>query len=621
MERRVSDAPEKPLLIYDGDCNFCKRWIARWKLATGDRVDYISSQEIKGRSQFPEIARESFEGSVQLIETDGVIYESAEAVFRALAYSPRWQWLLYLFQHSSLFAKISDSAYRIVASHQTLFSTLTRLMLPAESSEYELTRSLFLRLLGLVYFCAFFSWIGQVSGLIGPTGIQPAREILQAEADQLHGFERWHQVPTLCWWLGAGDGSLQGQCAVGMFCSALLMLGFLPLPNLIVLWLLYLSQTVAGNLFMGFQWENLLLESGLIAVFFAPASWTIGRGHRTSWIGLFLLRWLTFRLMFESGWVKLGSGDPAWRTFRALDFHYETQPLPTMFGFFAHQMPHGVHAFSIIVMLIVELVLPFLIFGPRRGRLLCAGAFAALQLVISITGNYGFFNLLAVVLCIPLLDDAVIRKFFGSGAKPVLQRPAGPAIWSGGALFVRGLFLALVLLITSVQLLSMTQLMKTWSNSVRATYAFVYPVRSLNSYGLFAVMTTNRTEIEIQGSRDGKTWESYEFRYKPDDPVRRPRFTGTHMPRLDWQMWFAALGSYSENTWLVNLSFRLLQGDKKVLKLLRSNPFPEGPPRFIRAVTYEYHFTNLATQMKTGRWWTRVQTGIYLPALSLNASH
>jgi hypothetical protein len=336
---------------------------------------------------------------------------------------------------------------------------------------------------------------------------------------------------------------------------------------------------------------------------------------------LFLLRWLTFRLIFESGWVKLGSGDPAWRDLLALDFHYETQPLPTMFGFLAHQMPHGVHAVSIIVMLFIELALPFLIFGPRRGRFLCAGAFTALQLFIAITGNYGFFNLLTIVLCIPLLDDAAIRKVFCLDSKPFTRRPVPSTIWSSATLTLRSLFLALVLFITGIQLLSMMQLMKTWSNSVRAIYAFVYPARSLNSYGLFAVMTTNRTEIVIEGSSDGTTWKSYEFKYKPGDPARRPRFTGTHMPRLDWQMWFAALGPYSENTWLLNLSFRLLQGNKNVLQLLRTNPFPERPPRYIRAVSYEYHFTDLATQIKTGKWWTRTQTGIYFPPVSMNSGH
>jgi hypothetical protein len=180
---------------------------------------------------------------------------------------------------------------------------------------------------------------------------------------------------------------------------------------------------------------------------------------------------------------------------------------------------------------------------------------------------------------------------------------------------LRGCFLTLVLLITGIQLLSMMGVLKTWSEPIRKTYGFVYPIRSLNTYGLFAVMTTNRTEIVIEGSEDGENWKPYEFKYKPGDPARRPRFAATHMPRLDWQMWFAAL-SYTENTWIINFCFRLLEGNRTVLKLLRTNPFESKPPVYIRAVTYEYHFTDAATQLKTGAWWTRKQTGIYLPPIS-----
>jgi predicted DCC family thiol-disulfide oxidoreductase YuxK len=618
VQIEVSQIPDKPLLIYDGDCNFCMRWIDQWKKATGNRVEYISSQEILAAGRFPEIPAGDYSQSVQLVETDGLVYNGAEAVFRSLAHGPNWGWLLRLYQRSELFAKLNEAVYAFVATHRMFFSMLTRWILPDEETKYDLTRSLFLRLLGLVYLCAFVSLVSQVSGLVGPEGIQPFQRILQIEAGRMHGIDRLHQMPTLCWWLGTSDPSLQGQCIAGIVCAVLLMAGVLPLINLILLWILYLSMTVAGDLFMSFQWENLLLEAGLIAVFFAPASLTLRRAHNPSKIGLFLARWLTFRLMFESGWVKLASGDPAWRNLLALDFHYETQPLPTMLGFVAHQTPHFGHAVSIIVMLFIELALPFLIFGPRRGRILCAAGFASLQLIIGLTGNYGFFNLLTIVLCVPLIDDGVIAKMFGFGA-PSGEKSQPRHRYSKLKLALRGSFLVLVLLITGVQLLAMMGLLKTWNEPVRKTYAWVYPARSLNTYGLFAVMTTNRTEIVIEGSEDGKNWKPYEFKYKPGDPARRPRFAGTHMPRLDWQMWFAALGTSTENTWIINFCFRLLEGDKAVIKLLRSNPFAEKPPIYIRAMAYEYQFTDMGTQFKTGRWWVRKQTGIYLPPISMKS--
>ncbi|MDB6040311.1 MAG: hypothetical protein JWM99_4152 [Verrucomicrobiales bacterium] len=441
------------MLIYDGDCNFCMRWIEQWKKATGNRVEYISSQEILAAGRFSEIPPDDYSRSVQLVETDGLVYNGAEAVFRSLAHGPNWGWLLRLYQRSKLFAKLNEAAYAFVATHRMFFSMVTRWILPDQEVKYDLTRSLFLRLLGLVYLCAFVSLVSQVSGLVGPDGIQPFQRILHIEAERMHGLELLHQMPTLCWWLGASDPSLQGQCIAGMICAVLLMAGVLPLLNLVLLWILYLSMTVAGDLFMSFQWENLLLEAGLVAVFFAPASRTLRCGNTPSGIALFLARWLTFRLMFESGWVKLGSGDSAWRNLFALDFHYETQPLPTMLGFVAHQMPHFGHAVSIIVMLFIELALPFLIFGPRRGRILCATVFASLQLIIGLTGNYGFFNLLMIVLCVPLLDDAVIRKLFGFRT-PSEEKNPPQYRFSKLKLALRGSFLVLALLITGVHLLA-----------------------------------------------------------------------------------------------------------------------------------------------------------------------
>lgn len=588
----------------------------RWHAATGDRVAYISSQEILAAGRFPEIEPAAYEGSVQFVDSDGFVFSGAQAAFRALSFAPDKQWALNLYQRSSLFRGASERFYRFVAGHRMLFSRLTRWFVSAEIQEHYIVRSTFVRLLGVIYLLAFISLGVQVSGLVGPHGVEPASELMRAAKEQLYGNDRWMKLPTLCWWLGAGDYSLHLQCWAGVIAASLLILGILPLFNVSLLWVLYLSLTVAGGTFMGFQWENLLLETGLIAVFFAPAALTLGRGAAPTRIGLFLLRWLMFRLMFESGWVKLASGDPSWRNLVALDVHYETQPLPTVLGWLAHQSPHWLHAMVIVITLFIELALPFLIFGSRRPRTLAAIAFALLQLGIALTGNYGFFNLLTALLCIPLLDDGALRKLFRIDKTTRIIAPVRQPLIPILNATVRGAFFLLVVFVTSVQLLSMSHVLKEWNEPVRRVYALLYPTRSVNSYGLFAVMTTNRIEIVIEGSDDGKNWKPYEFKYKPGDPQRMPPFVAPHMPRLDWQMWFAALGVYNENVWLINLCIRLLQAEPEVLRLIGNNPFPAKAPVYIRAVKYEYHFTDWKTRWQTGTWWTRTPAGEYMPAMS-----
>jgi hypothetical protein len=438
----------------------------------------------------------------------------------------------------------------------------------------------------------------------------------------------------------------------------LLITNIAPAICLSLLWLIYLSLMCVGEDFLSFQWDALLLETGLLAIFFAPLHIFPSRAKASppSRAMLWLLRWLLFRLMFESGVVKLASHDLNWRNLGALRFHYETQPLPTWIGWYAHQLPAPVQGVCVFVMFVIELAVPFLIFAPRRLRFLGCGLLALLQVIIFLTGNYCFFNLLTLALCIVLLDDAFILRFLPNRWRnPVAPKPdslhekvltdvvvpAAPSLppanarrWSG---WITGSFAAVVLVITLPQIVvGMAQLsaffigpsaeekVDRWHPSfpfAALAESLVGPLRSVNTYGLFAVMTTERREIVIEGSSDGQTWLPYEFEYKPGDLARRPRFVAPLQPRLDWQMWFAALGSYDDNRWFTSCCLRLLQGSRDVTALFKNNPFPNTPPRYIRAQVYEYHFTTLKEHRATGNWWSRKLIGEYMPEISLRETN
>jgi len=403
-------------MIYDGDCNFCTLWIHRWQQATGQVIDYLPFQDTRVAEQFPGLS-ERFETAVHLIETNGLVYSGAEAVFRALATQPRKRWLLNWYQRSPALARATEWSYRQVACHRGFFSFLTRIAWGrhVERPSHELVRWIFLRSLGAIYLIAFISLWVQILGLVGGDGILPAKltmDSVRREAINEHlGWEQYHLMPTLCW-LGTSDGFLKVQCAAGTVLALLVMAGIAPAPCLFSLWLIYLSLATVCREFLGFQWDNLLLETGLLAIFFVP--WRIlprfSKTPPASRLVLWLIRWLLFRLMFASGCVKLMSGDPNWRNLTALNFHYETQPLPTWIGWYAQQLPTWAQKTSTALMFATELVLPLLIFAPRRLRQIPCVLFIIFQLLILLTGNYCFFNLLAIALCVVLLDDAALRK-------------------------------------------------------------------------------------------------------------------------------------------------------------------------------------------------------------------
>lgn len=659
-------------MVYDGDCNFCSLWIRRWQQTTGDHLDYLPFQDPSVAARFPEVSRGQFETAVQLVEPDGCVYGGAEAVFRALAQNPHEGWLLDWHEHSPVFAHASEWGYRMVARHRRFFSALTRLGWGrhVDPPTHNLVRWAFLRALGAIYLVAFVSLWVQIFGLVGSDGILPAKPAMDSmrnAADARHlGLDRYHLVPTLCWFK-ATDGFLNFQCAAGTTLAVLLIIGIAPAPCLFLLWLIYLSLATACREFLSFQWDILLLETGFLAIFLAPWQLWLRLAGATppSRLVLWLLRWLLFKLMFQSGCVKLLSGDPAWRNLTALTFHYETQPLPTWIGWYAHQLPVWAQKASALTMFGIELLVPFLIFAPRRLRRFACLILVFFQALIFLTGNYCFFNLLTVALCLLLLDDAALKAVLPSRLRNSLflekaertgtqwnaslpnttnsqsgslghESPAlspTPQLAAPSSLASRPsplrpwhwpvqitVPLACVAIATSlIQFSAMFRSPIPWPRPMLAVYAWLEPFRTFNSYGLFAVMTTSRPEIIIEGSNDGVAWLPYEFKYKPGDVKRRPKFVAPHQPRLDWQMWFAALSTYRQNPWLVNFCLHLLEGSRPVQALLEHNPFPQAPPRYIRAVMYDYRFSDFAERHKTGAWWHRQEQGLYLPPLSLPA--
>ncbi|HLH16077.1 MAG TPA: lipase maturation factor family protein [Bryobacteraceae bacterium] len=450
----------------------------------------------------------------------------------------------------------------------------------------------FLQALGLIYCLAFTSFGVQAAGLIGSRGILPFQEYLEA-LRAAAGTAAWREAPTLLW-LHPTDGALAAVWIAGSVCSVLAI--FVPYRRasasktglaqrllLAACLLLWLSLCSVGQDFLSFQWDILLCEAGFLALF-----------ADDSRVRIWLFRWLLFRLMFFSGVVKLTSGDPTWRNLTAMHYHYETQPLPNPLSWYVWQQPLWAARAETIFTFAVELGVPFLFFGPRRARRAAAFLTAGLQILILATGNFAYFNFLAIALCLWLLIE-----------------PSGPLERSAWHKAVTACLAALIGIASG--LVSLGQLELPLPPAGGAILHAIDPFHIVNGYGLFAVMTTERPEILVEGSADGDHWQAYEFRYKPGDLRRPPPLIAPAQPRLDWQMWFAALGSYQSNRWFVSFLLRLLQGEPAVLRLLQYNPFPHAPPRYIRARLFLYHFTTWGSR----DWWWREEKGVYFPAASL----
>jgi predicted DCC family thiol-disulfide oxidoreductase YuxK len=612
---RVTHPPARPLMIWDGECHFCRRWIERWREITAGQIDYATYQEAAGR--FPKIPLEQFKRAIAFIEPDGKIFFAAEAVYRSLVCRSSRKWLAWSYNRVPGFATISEIAYGFIARHRKFGSMITRFFWGEDvrPPTYFRAQRWFLRGLGLIYLIAFVSLWVQVNGLIGANGISPVNQFLPAVYEQL-GRQAYSLLPTLCWF-NSTNTFLYILCGSGVAFSLLLVLGIAPAICLTALFVFYLSLTIAGQTFLSFQWDILLLETGFLSIFLAP--WQLwqkrGQGTPVSRAALFLLKLLLFKLMVMSGVVKLTSGDDCWWNLTALDYHYWSQPLPTMFGWWADQSAEWFKHFSVAFCLVVEIIVPFFIWAPRRPRLIAAGLMIFLQVVIAITGNYCFFNLLTIALCLLLIDDAVWR---GKGIRDnALGAPGSRALPSRLSIYGAIAVIVITLPINAWLIFSAFRPDAQWPRRLAFAYERLEPFRIVNGYGLFRVMTKDRREIVIEGSADGIDWLPYEFKWKPGNLKRAPGWCAPHQPRLDWQMWFAALGTAQQNPWFVRLVICLLEAKRDVARLFVHDPFPRQPPRYVRAILYRYRFTTAKEHGQTGAWWKRQELGEYLPTTSL----
>lgn len=494
-----------------------------------------------------------------------------------------------------------------------------------------LPRWLFLRALGLIYFSAFFSLVFQIRGLIGPHGILPVGDYLPAVA-RAFGTGRFWFAPTLLWF-SSGSGMLLALCWVGMLGSLLAVFNIWPRASLIICFLCFLSFVTAAREFSGYQSDGMLLEAGFIALFFAPPGFRPGWGaaRPPSRASLFLLLYEWFRIYFESGVAKIVSGDQQWRHLTAMDEYYQNGPLPTWIGWYVEHLPHWFHASTAALTLGLELALVWMIFLPRRWRIVLFCIVTPWQIGIILTANYTFLNYLVLVLGFLLLDDGVLsywtpakwQKYLPAPADsaPLPENPTGETWWTlvGEQLYWLKLSLTTLVLVCIFYAATVPMVWMVfpgtplWTKPIEA----LEPFRIANRYGLFALMTPGRYEIEFQGSDDGRNWVAYPFRFKPQDVSKAPRIYAPYQPRFDWNLWFASLGPWNQFSIVPRTEISLIEGDQDVLSLFAGNPFPHAPPREVRAVIWQYWFSSAEEKRSQGIWWRRKLLGLYAPVIGI----
>jgi len=503
-------------------------------------------------------------------------------------------------------------------------------------------RWIFLRALAAIYFSAFYSLLFQIKGLVGPHGILPANHYLPAVA-RAYPLAKFWFAPTL-FWISSTSHALILVTWIGLLVSLAAFLNLWPRLTFFICFACFLSFVSAAQDFSNYQSDGMLLEAGFIALFFVPRGLRPRLGTETppSRASLFLLQWEWFRIYFESGLVKLISGDRQWRTLTAMDHYYETGPLPTWIGWYTQHLPHWFHAASAAGTLVLELGVVWLLFLPRRVRIICFFIVTPWEMGVILTANYTFLNYLVLSLGLLLLDDRVLQQLVPDRTSRLRPQPADPIVETA-ELSDRNLELevteAAKTRIThrihyhlSALRLAISVVMLPWIFYNTTAEMLLIPFRSLplptkpialldpfriaNQYGLFAVMTNGRYEIEFQGSNDGQNWTPYLFRNKPQLLNEAPRIYAPYQPRFDWNLWFASLGDWHQNEIVPLTEERLLENDKDVLALFRSNPFPQAPPRYIRAMLWQYWFTTREEKRATGNWWRRELLGLYAPELT-----
>ncbi len=604
------DTPErsaKPVFYWDGDCTFCRRWVERWHATTGDRVDYELLQEAP--AEVISAAGGLPPQRVVYAQPGQPLVTGAAAGLTVLApdsFGARL--LLQLYAAVPGVAPVAELCYGWIARHREFCGKMTVLLWGPSTlpPTYAISGWIFPRLIGLIFLLAFLSLLTQVDGLAGSQGILPVAAHLENVrshfASQGAPWDAWLQVPSLLW-LGASDSWLHGWLGLGALASLLLLIGIRPALCAFVAWLCYLSFVAAVPVFLNYQWDALLLEAGLLTVFYVPWQRWLGRhSSAPSRLGRLLVWWLLFRLMLESGVVKLFGFDAAgrntWLDGTALDYHYFTQPIPVWTSWWMAQAPGWFHGLSLVLVFAIELGVPFFLAGPRRMRMTAFWAFSGFMVLIAASGHFGFFNLLTIVLCVSLVDDASwptgLRAWF-----PAAQRCLPRSLRD----LVLPWIAALLLVLTSLQLLLVLRAVPPLV--VHPVLTPFMPLRSANSYGLFSVMTTERPEISIEASTDGTNWTPYRFRHKPEAEDDLP-FLPPHMPRLDWQMWFAALEFRASGripAWMMQLLGRLQEEAPPVLALLEANTGTPPRPLYFRIRLDNLTFSQPEQRARTGQFW------------------
>ena len=485
---------------------------------------------------------------------------------------------------------------------------------PATPDRYWLTRFVLLRWLGFVYLIAFYVAAKQLVPLVGHDGLTPVDiyfQQIRAHAD-LSAWPGYLQLPSL-FWINCSDTWLQAVPWLGVILSCILLAGYANAPMLAVMWALYLSIVSAGQDWYGYGWEIQMVETGFLAIFLCPLLDARPFPARATPVPvIFLFRWLIVRIMLGSALIKL-RGDSCWTDLTALYYFFETQPIPNPISVWFHFLPHALLQFGVIVTFAVELVAPWFVFWPRWGRYIAGAMIAGFQATLIVSGNLSFFNWLTILPALACFDDRVWRWIlplrFTSWAERA-QLHARPSNSMAITAWVVAGLVAVLSIQPVLNLLSSDQAMNTSYD----------PLHLVNTYGAFGTVGRERPVIIFEGSESANPdtatdWKEYPYVASPWDPARPLSQIAPYQPHLDWQLWFAAMATWRNYPWTLNFVWKLLHNDPQTLSLLAGNPFPDHPPKYIRAVLYNYHFAKPGNPEHV--YWTRNKLGLWLPPISL----
>ncbi len=579
------------VFVYDGNCRFCRRWVAHARQHSRARIEFLSSRQAADR--FPDLDQQQLVQASALLVPGSETVWGARAILGSGAHGAIGQLLLAAMDALPGFARLVEGVYRRVARNRQVVSRAIQMVetIQADGYRHQFTARIVERGIALTYVVAFASIAVQARGLFGQDGIHPMATYFEMASHVLGGVDLL-RLPSLFWW-NQSNGFIVAVAVFGIGAGAVAATGRAVGPLLLICWNCYLSFLGGGGQFMSFQWDMLLVEAGFLALVRRTFA-----GNVPSTAMIWLFRLLLFKVMVMSGLVKLFSNDGTWTTWTALEYHFQTQPLPHSVAWFAHHLPDRVLAAGVGFTWFAELFAPFLIFCGTLGRRIAGITIIALQLAIAATGNYGFFNLLTIVLAFSLFDDRLLARL--PWRIPALAPPAWPLTGQAARLAVAGAFVCMITLVPLGRYIDVQP--ARWAAELQAS------TRQLgisSGYGLFANMTRTQPEIVFEATLDGRDWEPYGFRYKQADPARPPAFAGPHMPRLDWQLWFAALGGPQRNRWTNEVLDRLCRQVPAVVDLFASAPFAGAQPQQVRAQVYEVRFTTPVEQAETGHWWHR----------------